>query len=115
MDEQGEKDRKPYRPTKGSAGYSILVSLAFEFEKGNADGFSKDDLCRIGNVWATKPIESNRHGTERIDQRALVDRKRFAKLYCGWDVVDGTLIEKHKLLLRFKKGISTFPSFITFR
>lgn len=105
MDEQGEEKKKPYRVTKRSAGYSILVSLAFEVEKGNADGFSKDDLCRIGNVWAEHPIESNSHGTKRFDKGALVAPERFAKSYCGWDVVSKTLIEKHKLLLRFKKGI----------
>lgn len=114
MDEQGEKEKKPYKPTKDSAGYAILVSLAFEHEKGNVDGFSKDDLCRIGNVWAKHSIESNKHGTERLDQRALVERPKFSKSYSGWDVVGNTLIPKYKFLRRFKKGISIFPSFMTF-
>jgi hypothetical protein len=104
MDEPIEEKRKPYRPTRGSAGYSILVSLAFEYEKGNTEGLSKDALCKIGNIWATEAIESNSHGTQRFEYGALADRSKFAQSYSGWDIVS-TLIKKHELLKRFKQGI----------
>jgi hypothetical protein len=111
MDEPFEEKRKSYRPTKGSAGYSILVALAFEYEKGNTDGLSQDALCKIGNVWATDAIESNSNGTQRFEYGALADRSKFKQSYSGWAIVT-TLIKKHELLRRFKQGISNF---ITFR
>lgn len=107
MDEPIKEIKKPYEPRKGSAGYSILVSLAFENEKGNNEGLNKDDLCKVANVWAKVSIESNSNGTTKFDVRAIKDRQNFSQQYCGWNIVK-TLIKKHGLLQRFKKGIPKF-------